>query len=92
MDERKLAQQLKFEGFSQTYVWQDGPGTFYPDHTHAVGTAHISARALDEALRVGEPAVIGRIADDRLLLDCRTVFASDVPALARALTGAVNRR
>ncbi|PYT81731.1 MAG: cupin domain-containing protein [Acidobacteria bacterium] len=41
MDERKLAQQLKFEGFSQTYVWQDGPGTFYPDHTHAVGTAHI---------------------------------------------------
>lgn len=41
MDEKELAQQLKREGFLHTYVWQDGPGTLYPDHTHATETAHI---------------------------------------------------
>jgi len=68
------------------------PTVVLPTFAVAVGTTHISARVLDESLRVGEPAVIGRIADDRLLLDCRTVLASEVPALARALTGAVRRR
>ena len=41
MDEKELAQQLKREGFSHIYVWQDGPGTLYPDHTHTTETAHI---------------------------------------------------
>jgi mannose-6-phosphate isomerase-like protein (cupin superfamily) len=41
MDERALAQQLKSEGFGHTYVWQDGPNTFYPEHTHETETAHI---------------------------------------------------
>jgi quercetin dioxygenase-like cupin family protein len=41
MDEKDLAQNLKREGFSHTYVWQDEPDTFYPDHTHATETAHI---------------------------------------------------
>jgi L-seryl-tRNA(Ser) seleniumtransferase len=64
------------------------PTVVLPTAAVAVGSTHVSARTLDEALRIGEPAVIGRIADDRLLLDCRTVLASQVPALARALTGA----
>jgi L-seryl-tRNA(Ser) seleniumtransferase len=51
----------------------------------AIGTAERRAQHLDEALRNGEPPVIGRIADDRLLLDCRTVLNSDIPALAQAL-------
>ena len=41
MDEKELAQKLKREGFSHTYVWQDGPGAFYPNHTHETETAHI---------------------------------------------------
>ena len=41
MTENELARQLKCEGFSTTYVWQDGPNTIYPDHTHPVETAHI---------------------------------------------------
>lgn len=41
LDERELAKQLKAEGFSHTFVWQDGPKAFYPDHTHAGLTAHI---------------------------------------------------
>lgn len=38
---KSLEAQLKSDGFLHTYVWQDGPNVFYPDHTHAVETAHI---------------------------------------------------
>lgn len=41
MDGREFANQLGVEGFSVTYVWQDGPNAFYPEHTHAMDTAHI---------------------------------------------------
>jgi quercetin dioxygenase-like cupin family protein len=41
MDEKDLAQKLKSEGFTRTYVWHDKPGTFYPDHTRTTETAHI---------------------------------------------------
>jgi mannose-6-phosphate isomerase-like protein (cupin superfamily) len=41
MNENDLEKQLREEGFSHTFVWQDGPHAFYPDHTHATETAHI---------------------------------------------------
>jgi mannose-6-phosphate isomerase-like protein (cupin superfamily) len=41
MDEKKLAKQLEREGFGHTYVWQDGPNAFYPEHAHDTETAHI---------------------------------------------------
>lgn len=41
LNERELRRQLDAEGFSHTFVWQDGPDAFYPDHTHAGLTAHI---------------------------------------------------
>lgn len=41
MNERELRKQLEAEGFAHTFVWQDGPQAFYPDHTHAGLTAHI---------------------------------------------------
>jgi mannose-6-phosphate isomerase-like protein (cupin superfamily) len=41
MDEKQLAEQLRKEGFAHTYAWQDGPNAHYPDHTHAMETAHI---------------------------------------------------
>ena len=34
-------EKLRQEGFSQTYVWQDGPNASYPEHTHASETSHI---------------------------------------------------
>lgn len=40
-DLKALEDQLHREGFSHTYVWQDGPHTFYSDHTHPGETAHI---------------------------------------------------
>ena len=41
MDEKELAAGLNQEGFRHTYVWQDGPNAFYPDHQHKSETAHI---------------------------------------------------
>lgn len=41
MDVHKLEDRLRKEGFANTYIWQDGPGVTYSDHTHAVETAHI---------------------------------------------------
>jgi len=40
-DLKSLERRLHEEGFLRTYVWQDGANAFYPDHTHAVETAHI---------------------------------------------------
>ena len=41
LNEGELRKQLAAEGFGHTYIWQDGPRAFYPDHTHAGLTAHI---------------------------------------------------
>lgn len=41
MDDKELAKQLELEGYSHSYVWQDPPNAFYPEHTHGVETAHI---------------------------------------------------
>lgn len=40
-DEQTLEKQLRAEGFSETYVWQDSPNAFYPDHMHPSETAHV---------------------------------------------------
>lgn len=41
MNEKELAKRLEREGFSRTYIWQDGPDALYPGHTHEKETAHI---------------------------------------------------
>lgn len=41
LDRQQLERQLRSEGFTHTYVWEDGPQASYPDHTHATETAHI---------------------------------------------------
>jgi L-seryl-tRNA(Ser) seleniumtransferase len=45
--------------------------------------------ALARALRCGEPAVLARIHQGRVLLDPRTLTADDVPLVARAVRAAV---
>jgi L-seryl-tRNA(Ser) seleniumtransferase len=57
----------------------------------AVGATPAAARGLDAALRTGEPPVIGRMLDDRLFLDCRTVLPEQIASLATALTHAASR-
>jgi mannose-6-phosphate isomerase-like protein (cupin superfamily) len=39
--EDELRKQLAAEGFPHTFVWQDGPQAYYPDHTHPGLTAHV---------------------------------------------------
>ncbi|HWE30387.1 MAG TPA: L-seryl-tRNA(Sec) selenium transferase, partial [Polyangia bacterium] len=46
-----------------------------------------SPDALDARLRRATPPVVARIADDRLLLDVRTLGDDDLPAVARAFIG-----
>ena len=36
-----LKRQLRDEGFGETFVWQDGPDKYYPDHIHDSETVHI---------------------------------------------------
>jgi L-seryl-tRNA(Ser) seleniumtransferase len=62
------------------------PTVELPTAAVALGTRELPAQALDERLRVGQPPVLGRVLDDRLLLDIRTVLPSDIPALAAALS------
>ena len=61
------------------------PTVELPTAAVALGTRELPAQALDERLRAGRPPVLGRVLDDRLLLDFRTVLPSDISALAAAL-------
>jgi L-seryl-tRNA(Ser) seleniumtransferase len=64
------------------------PTVELPTAVLSVGTEACPARRIDEALRRADPAVLGRIVDDRLLLDCRTVLPAQIVVLARALGAA----
>jgi mannose-6-phosphate isomerase-like protein (cupin superfamily) len=58
-DQKSLERQLHGEGFLHTYVWQDGPNAFYPDHTHGVETAHIILDGEMTLSRGGETCTFG---------------------------------
>ena len=61
------------------------PTVELPTAALALGAPAHPARELDEALRAGRPPALGRLVDDRLLLDCRTILVAEVPALAQRL-------
>lgn len=54
-NEKQLVASLQHEGFRHTYVWQDGPNTFYPDHQHAEETAHVILSGEMTLVLNGEP-------------------------------------
>ena len=54
----------------------------------SLGASDAAARALDAALRIGDPPVVGRLVEDRLFLDCRTVLPAQVPVLVKAIVAA----
>ena len=62
------------------------PTVELPTVAVALGTTEQPAQALDERLRVGHPPVLGRVLDDRFLLDFRTILPADLPSLASALS------
>ncbi len=47
----------------------------------------LSAEELEQTLRKSAPPIIGRIAEDRVLLDLRTVFETEEDQIAAALVG-----
>jgi L-seryl-tRNA(Ser) seleniumtransferase len=55
----------------------------------ALCAAGLGADALDARLRAHDPAVVGRIAAARLLLDVRTISAAEVAAVAAAVAAAM---
>jgi L-seryl-tRNA(Ser) seleniumtransferase len=61
------------------------PTVELPTVALGLGTATRGPQTLDEALRAAQPPVLGRLAEDRLLLDARTLLPADLPDLARAL-------
>jgi L-seryl-tRNA(Ser) seleniumtransferase len=65
------------------------PAVELPTAAVAVGATAAQTRALDAALRAGDPPVVGRVVDDRLLLDCRTILPDQVAVLAAAVARAV---
>ncbi|MGC1201060.1 MAG: L-seryl-tRNA(Sec) selenium transferase [Candidatus Acidiferrales bacterium] len=80
----------QFAGFS-VVGGGSTPDQQLPAELIAVTSHSRSAAALEERLRrpAAGSAVIARIADGRLLLDLRTVFPDEEPALASALAAAL---
>jgi L-seryl-tRNA(Ser) seleniumtransferase len=65
------------------------PTVELPTAALALGSAGHPAATLDARLRAGRPPVIGRIADDRLLLDCRTIDDGEVGIVVAAVKALV---
>jgi len=65
------------------------PTVELPTAALALGSPHHPAEALDARLRARRPPVIGRIADDRLLLDCRTIGDDEVALVVAAVKALV---
>ena len=64
------------------------PGVTLPSRAVALAPDDGPAAALAAALREGRPAVVGRVADGRVLLDLRTVDPTRDGALAEAVAAA----
>lgn len=61
------------------------PQQSMPTIVIAIAASGISTGQLSERLRSGDPAVMGRIQNDRLLLDIRTIFAEQDSDLVEAV-------
>jgi len=64
------------------------PGEVLKSRVVEVGAADLEKASA--ALRCGEPAVVPRVADDRLIFDLRTLGAFDPQTLAEAVARAIN--
>jgi L-seryl-tRNA(Ser) seleniumtransferase len=69
-------------------------GGSLPDQTMKSWVVEVVAQEVSDAelahrLRTGTPAVLGRLRDEKLVLDMRTIFPEQEPALLEALTAAL---
>ena len=63
------------------------PTSMLPTFLLAVSSDQFSADVLARCLRRGDPPVIGRVEENRLLLDLRTVFETEEHCIVQALQG-----
>jgi mannose-6-phosphate isomerase-like protein (cupin superfamily) len=81
MNEKELTAQLQREGFSHTYVWEDGPNVRCPDHAHATETGHIILRG-EMTLVIGGKSKTYRV-DERYDVPAGAAHAANMgPAAA----------
>jgi len=57
----------------------------------AIKPADFSVNELEEALRKGDPPILARIRQDELVLDMRTIFDDEIPAVAVGIEKALKR-
>ncbi len=62
-----------------------GPTANLPTKLIALSHPELSAQEIEIALRINSPSIVGRIADQKLLLDLRSVFPDEEALLASAL-------
>lgn len=62
-----------------------GPTSTLPTKLIAIGHPDKSAQEIERQLRTASPLIIARISEGKVLLDLRTVFADELPALCAAL-------
>ena len=96
-----LAVRLReIDGLATVKVSEDvafvGGGSL-PDQTMKTWVVEIEAREVSDAelayrLRTGEPAVVGRVRDGKLVLDVRTVFVEQEAGLVQAIGRAVDEK
>jgi L-seryl-tRNA(Ser) seleniumtransferase len=61
------------------------PGSALPTKLVAIEMTGLSAAALESGLRTGDPPIVARIQDDRVVLDLRTVAETDESDLVDAI-------
>ncbi|MGH7700901.1 MAG: L-seryl-tRNA(Sec) selenium transferase, partial [Gemmatimonadales bacterium] len=66
------------------------PGATLKTWVVRLTAAGLTADAVSARLRAADPPVVARIADDRVVLDVRTIGAHELDAVARAVTAAVH--
>ncbi|HUV04218.1 MAG TPA: L-seryl-tRNA(Sec) selenium transferase [Armatimonadota bacterium] len=60
------------------------PGEHLPTKLLAISSVRMSAADLAKAFRMAEPPIFGRVADDRFLLDLRTIEDNEIQHIVRA--------
>jgi L-seryl-tRNA(Ser) seleniumtransferase len=61
------------------------PGVDLPSRLVAVSVAGLSAACLDQRLREADPPIVARVAEDRVLIDPRTLLAGEAERVVEAL-------
>jgi L-seryl-tRNA(Ser) seleniumtransferase len=65
------------------------PGVSLKSYAVSISPEDIGVNGLEERLRLGEPPVIARIKEDKLLLDARTIDPGQIKAVIECVKGAI---